>query len=289
MVLFDEFNPNINKILTNLNVYIKSIINFDNIFTYLLDSNNKILIILRRVLPNNINFLTYVIPININITENIFLTSYYDINNKYDKKIYISFICDNKIYIYNKLNFHHDELKCNIKNSGFYSFYFSQEVDTCSKSLNYMSTISNLNNNNFKDCNKYTIYNISVINGLDQYLLFLIIFYSFISIFLFLIIIFIVYIDATKRRKLKMIIRNLHYQLTEEKPLIYKDNLTNIEKKKYKNFYIKEEINLITEYEKRSKEYKENILKTIELKKRLHSHQIIILIIVQIQILLKII
>lgn len=236
MVLFDEFNPNINKILTNLNVYIKSIINFDNIFTYLLDSNNKILIILRRVLPNNINFLTYVIPININITENIFLTSYYDINNKYDKKIYISFICDNKIYIYNKLNFHHDELKCNIKNSGFYSFYFSQEVDTCSKSLNYMSTISNLNNNNFKDCNKYTIYNISVINGLDQYLLFLIIFYSFISIFLFLIIIFIVYIDAIKRRKLKMIIRNLHYQLTEEKPLIYKDNLTNIEKKNIKTF-----------------------------------------------------
>ena len=44
-----------------------------------------------------------------------------------------------------------------------------------------------------------------------------------------------------------------------------------MKKKKFKNFYIKEEINLITEYEKRSKEYKENILKTIELKKRLHS------------------
>ena len=271
LVLFDEFNPNINKILTNFNVFIKSIVNFDNIFTYLLDSNNKKLIIIRRGLPNSINFLTYVIPININITENVFLTFYYDNNNKYDKKIYISFINDNKIYVYNKLNFHHDELQCNIKNSGFYSFYFSQEVDTCSNSLNYLSTISNLNNNNFKYCNKYTIYNIRVINGLDRYLLFLIIFYSFISIFLFLIIIFIVYIDATKRRKLKMIIKNLPYQLTEEKPLIYKDNLTNIEKKKYKNFYIKEEINLITEYEKRSKEYKENILKTIELKKRMHS------------------
>ena len=232
LVLFDEFNPNINKILTNFNVFIKSIVNFDNIFTYLLDSNNKKLIIIRRGLPNSINFLTYVIPININISENVFLTFYYDNNNKYDKKIYISFINDNKIYVFNKLNFHHDELKCNIKNSGFYSFYFSQEVDSCSNSLNYLSTISDLNNNNFKYCNKYTIYNISVINGLDRYLLFLIIFYSFISIFLFLIIIFIVYIDATKRRKLKMIIKNLPYQLTEEKPLIYKDNLTNIEKKK---------------------------------------------------------
>ena len=271
LVLFDEFNPNINKILTNFNVFIKSIVNFDNIFTYLLDSNNKKLIIIRRGLPNSINFLTYVIPININISENVFLTFYYDNNNKYDKKIYISFINDNKIYVFNKLNFHHDELKCNIKNSGFYSFYFSQEVDSCSNSLNYLSTISDLNNNNFKYCNKYTIYNISVINGLDRYLLFLIIFYSFISIFLFLIIIFIVYIDATKRRKLKMIIKNLPYQLTEEKPLIYKDNLTNVEKKKYQNFYINEEINLITEYEKRSKEYKENILKTIELKKRMHS------------------
>ena len=270
LVLFDEFNPNVNKILTNFNVFIKSIVNFDNIFTYLLDSNNKKLIIIRRGLPNSINFLTYVIPININISENVFLTFYYN-NNKYDKKIYISFINDNKIYVFNKLNFHHDELKCNIKNSGFYSFYFSQEVDSCSNSLNYLSTISDLNNNNFKYCNKYTIYNISVINGLDRYLLFLIIFYSFISIFLFLIIIFIVYIDATKRRKLKMIIKNLPYQLTEEKPLIYKDNLTNVEKKKYQNFYIKEEINLITEYEKRSKEYKENILKTIELKKRMHS------------------
>ena len=232
LVLFDEFNPNVNKILTNFNVFIKSIVNFDNIFTYLLDSNNKKLIIIRRGLPNSINFLTYVIPININISENVFLTFYYDNNNKYDKKIYISFINDNKIYVFNKLNFHHDELKCNIKNSGFYSFYFSQEVDSCSNSLNYLSTISDLNNNNFKYCNKYTIYNISVINGLDRYLLFLIIFYSFISIFLFLIIIFIVYIDATKRRKLKMIIKNLPYQLTEEKPLIYKDNLTNIEKKK---------------------------------------------------------
>ena len=270
LVLFDEFNPNVNKILTNFNVFIKSIVNFDNIFTYLLDSNNKKLIIIRRGLPNSINFLTYVIPININISENVFLTFYYN-NNKYDKKIYISFINDNKIYVFNKLNFHHDELKCNIKNSGFYSFYFSQEVDSCSNSLNYLSTISDLNNNNFKYCNKYTIYNISVINGLDRYLLFLIIFYSLISIFLFLIIIFIVYIDATKRRKLKMIIKNLPYQLTEEKPLIYKDNLTNVEKKKYQNFYIKEEINLITEYEKRSKEYKENILKTIELKKRMHS------------------
>ena len=277
LILFDEFKPNINKILTSSNIYVKSIINFDNIFTYILDSNNKKIIIIRRGLPNSINFITYVLPINIdsNISENsnIFLTPYYDIYNKYDKKIYISFIYDNKIFVYNKLNFHHDELKCNIKDSGFYSFYFSQEVDTCTNSLNYISglTLSNLNNTNFRYCNKYTIYNIRVIDGLDQYFLFLIIFFSFISIVFILIVIFLIYIDAIKRRKLKMRIRNVPYQITEEKSFIYKDNLTDIEKKKYNTFYITQEKNLATEYAKRSKEYKENILKTIELKKRLHS------------------
>ena len=38
-----------------------------------------------------------------------------------------------------------------------------------------------------------------------------------------------------------------------------------------KKILLIQEKNLATEYAKRSKEYKENILKTIELKKRLHS------------------
>ena len=69
----------------------------------------KKIIIIKRSLPNIINFIIYVLPMNIdsNISENsnIFLTPYYDIYNKNDKKIYISFIYDNKIFIYNKLIF----------------------------------------------------------------------------------------------------------------------------------------------------------------------------------------
>ena len=60
-----------------------------------------------------------------------------------------------------------------------------------------------------------------------------------------------------------MRIRNVPYQITEEKSLINKDNLTDIEKK----ILLIQEKNLAIEYAKHSKEYKENILKTIKLKK----------------------
>ena len=99
LLIINEFNPIINKILiykNNKHFRITNYLTFDSYFTYFLDNANNKIIILKRRLLNEINFISYIFPVN-DISN---LLPYYlipSVNNKNNSYLNLA-IKQNKAY-----------------------------------------------------------------------------------------------------------------------------------------------------------------------------------------------
>lgn len=137
LYIYNEYQPSINKILaynylnpktyTNFHYKISHYITFDVHFTYFLDIANNNLISIRRGLINEIDFISFIINLNITLDEDSMVYPHCLTNNFemgiYTKKRYIMF----EYFMYKK-----NQLFCNFNDKKiFYSLIFSHRTDQC--------------------------------------------------------------------------------------------------------------------------------------------------------------
>ena len=134
MLIINEFNPIINKILTykdNKHFRITNYLTFDSYFSYFLDNANNKIIIIRRGLINEINFISYIFPVN-DISN---LLPYYlipSVNNKNNSYLNLAIKQDKAYYNLNILFENKNYLYFNFFKSGHFTIIINHLSDSCS-------------------------------------------------------------------------------------------------------------------------------------------------------------
>ena len=193
IIVNNEFLPIVNKILTYNVPYQKkpffsNFLSIDNYFYYFLDINNSNIIIIRKGLLRNINFLSYFIPIN-NITNLNLLSTLipFKINSTH---LNLALLNKNLIFPITNLIYKNNVLNCFFTEEEILTLSISHNSDSCNLSINKKNTLCKLNN----------IYNFYIKKEVDHFKLYLII----MIIICFLIINFIgisIYIIYKKTKK----------------------------------------------------------------------------------------
>jgi hypothetical protein len=133
----NEFHPSINKILaynyinpktfTNYHYKFTNYITFDAQFTYFLDVANNNLLSIRRGLVKEIDFLSFIIPLNTSYGNDAMVYPY-----KSNGSFQIGIYSNNKYIIFDSFKYKKNQLFCNFNNTKYYySLIFSHITDRC--------------------------------------------------------------------------------------------------------------------------------------------------------------
>ena len=226
LLIINEFNPIINKILTykdNKHFRITNYLTFDSYFTYFLDNANNKIIIIRRGLLNEINFISYIFPVN-GISN---LLPYYlipSVNNKNNSYLNLAIKQNKAYYNLNILYSNKNYLYFYFIKSGHFTIIMNHLSDSCSL----------LNNDEINLCNITEVFNFKIYGKNDKKQIIGIVVLCFVLFCFF--ISFILFDILYRRHKNKDLGLNLKSSVNKNdknKLYILKDEYNN--KRNYKN------------------------------------------------------
>ena len=133
----NEKNPSLNKVLaynylnqttySNFHYKFSHYITFDAHFTYFLDIANNNLISIKRGLINEIDFISFVIPLNSSFEEDSMIYPYRS-SNYFEFGLYSK----NKYIMFDTFTYRKNQLFCNFNDKKiYYSLLFSHKTDQC--------------------------------------------------------------------------------------------------------------------------------------------------------------
>ena len=149
LIINNEYLPIINKILVynipnQKKPFFSSFLSIDNYFYYFLDVNNNKIIVIRKGLLRNINFLSYFIPFNNTIELNILsILVPFKLNSTH---LNLAILHKNSIFPITNLTYKNNVLNCFFTQEEILTLSISHKSDSCNLSINKKNTLCNLNN-----------------------------------------------------------------------------------------------------------------------------------------------
>lgn len=136
LLIDNEFSPLANKVFTSKDYFGQGkSVSYDDLFTLVLDSRQKRLILIRKGMINSIPFLTYIFDLSSYIKFDMEKTQFLSLFDNQNKKVFYSLHTMDLLIAFN-INFIDDIINCIFTEPGLFELKFIQKSEICNENLN---------------------------------------------------------------------------------------------------------------------------------------------------------
>ncbi len=142
LLIDQELNPSANKVFTS-QIYTGNgkASSYDDLFTIILNTQEKKLILIRKAMFNSIPFTTHILDISNYVKFDLENTEIVSIYDSFNKKVIYSLYTLDLIIPFN-ITFSDEYINCKFSQSGRYDMNFIQRSELCKENLNSNKTLS---------------------------------------------------------------------------------------------------------------------------------------------------
>lgn len=159
LLLIDEFTPIPNKIFTSCSNSFLNFFSIDKYYSFLYNTEQKYLYVIRRAILGDITFVTY----RIKIENDLIYKNMFSLSDKSTQEKFLMLSSDQGFLLeYSKFSIPNQSLNCSFTEKGNYIIRFTQKSDAC------LSSIEKIRSRPYPICQKLVDFNYYIYGDVDD-------------------------------------------------------------------------------------------------------------------------